>query len=128
MNRHGILRRLMTIDGPVEYLVAGQGAPLVAFHGALGNAESMAWFVRAFADDFRVIVPSVGDRWDPATVVRSVECVLDAEGVQNAAVFGISFGGLVAQAFLERRPQRVSRLILMSCPPLRRAASLLYHA
>lgn len=118
--------QLQTTDGAVDYLAAGDGEPLLAFHGALGNAESMEWFINAFARDFRVIVPSLGDRADPALVTRCVAAVLAAEGIRKASVFGISFGGLVAQLFLEQYPEQVRCLILMSCPPLRDSAAPLY--
>jgi len=117
---------LETPFGPVEYVAAGEGEPLLAFHGALGNAESMEWFVNSFARDFRVLVPSLGDRSDPAQIARCAAAILEAEGIEQASVFGISFGGLVAQAFLEHHPDQVRRIILMSCPPLRRAASFAY--
>lgn len=112
----------------LEYVAAGNGPALVAFHGAIGNAESMEWFIRAFSPRFRVIVPSLGQRNDVDDFCRSVADVLDAEGIETATVFGISFGGLIAQSFVRRHPTRVDRLILMSCGIPNPAAAWLFHA
>jgi pimeloyl-ACP methyl ester carboxylesterase len=112
--------------GDLHYLVAGDGPVLIAFHGALGNAESMRWFVSAFAGQFRVIVPSLGDTSDVDRFCDGVSSILDAENVHTAALFGISFGGLLAQAFVARHGRRVSRLILMSCGVTRRLSTVLY--
>ena len=51
---------------------------------------------------------------DQADVVAAV---LDALGVERVHAFvGASYGGMVALAFAERRPQRVERLIVISAP------------
>jgi pimeloyl-ACP methyl ester carboxylesterase len=82
----------------IEYVAAGRGPVLLAFHGAIGNADSMDWFVRAFASRFRVIVPSLGETYDVDEFCRRVDDVLEQEGVATGIVFGISFGGLLAQS------------------------------
>ena len=47
----------------------------------------------------------------------AVAAVLDALGVGRVHAFvGASYGGMVALAFAERRPQRVERLIVISAP------------
>lgn len=122
------LRVAGTPAGPLEYAAAGNGPVLLAFHGAIGNAESMEWFVRAFAPRFRVIVPSLGDSRDLDRFCAGVEAVLERENATRVTAFGISFGGLLAQGFVRRHPARVERLILMSCGAPRLASALLFGA
>jgi pimeloyl-ACP methyl ester carboxylesterase/DNA-binding CsgD family transcriptional regulator len=55
--------------------------------------------------------------WDVADIsfeawVRDLETVLDAAGIERAALLGLSQGAPVAIAFAARRPERVSHLIL----------------
>ncbi len=38
--------------------------------------------------------------------------VLDASGIERADVFGVSMGGMIAQEFVLRYPERVGKLIL----------------
>lgn len=117
-----------TEHGVIEYVASGRGPALLAFHGAIGNADSMAWFVRAFSSRFQVIVPSLGDTDDVDEFCRRVNAVLHQEQVSHAIVFGISFGGLLAQSFVRRHPERVDRLILMSCGAPRYAAASMFRA
>lgn len=117
---------LCTRNGDLQYVARGQGPALLAFHGAIGNAESMDWFVRTFSSHFRVLVPSLGQSDDVLNFCDRVERLLQHEGVESATVFGISFGGLLAQSFVRRHPMRVARLILMSCGIARRSSATLY--
>jgi len=44
---------------------------------------------------------------------RAIACVLDEIGAPSASVVGASYGGLVALAFTELFPERVSRLVIL---------------
>jgi 3-oxoadipate enol-lactonase/3-oxoadipate enol-lactonase/4-carboxymuconolactone decarboxylase len=61
-----------------------------------------------------------GHRPDPAlgfdNYLRQLDLVLDAAGLQRAALCGISFGGFVALRYAASRPTRVSALVLASAP------------
>jgi pimeloyl-ACP methyl ester carboxylesterase len=48
--------------------------------------------------------------------VRQLDAVLDAAGLQRAAICGVSYGGLVALRYAARSPERVSALVLASAP------------
>jgi pimeloyl-ACP methyl ester carboxylesterase len=48
--------------------------------------------------------------------VTQLRDVMDAAGVQQAALFGISFGGTVAARFAAEFPGRVTRLVIASSP------------
>lgn len=46
-----------------------------------------------------------------------IVAVMDAEGIERASIVGLSEGGLMAQVFAARYPQRVDRLVLVNSLP-----------
>jgi pimeloyl-ACP methyl ester carboxylesterase len=98
-----------------EYETAGRGREaMLLFHGAVGGAETMSALAEGFADEFRTIAPTVADVNTLDEVCDAASAILDREHVARAHVFGGSFGGLVAQALLKRRPAQVETLTLLS--------------
>jgi pimeloyl-ACP methyl ester carboxylesterase len=98
-----------------EYETAGRGREaMLLFHGAVGGAETMRALAEGFADEFRTITPTVADVDTLGEVCDAASAILDREHVARAQVFGGSFGGLLAQAFLKRRPAQVETLTLLS--------------
>ena len=106
----------LTIKGVEwEYLTGGRGPQTVLmFHGAVGGAETMQWLADALGDEYRTIVPTVAPVRTLDEVCDAASAILDREHVGRAVVFGGSFGGLVAQAFLKRRRRQVEHLVLLS--------------
>ncbi|HEX7317436.1 MAG TPA: alpha/beta hydrolase [Pyrinomonadaceae bacterium] len=98
-----------------HYVTGGRGEQTVLlFHGAVGGAETMRWFADAFEDEYRTIAPTVADVTTLEEACDAVSAILDREHVGRAVVFGGSFGGLVAQAFFQRRSAQVRDLVLLS--------------
>jgi pimeloyl-ACP methyl ester carboxylesterase len=98
-----------------EYASGGRGEQTIPlFHGAVGGAETMQWLAENFADEYRTIAPTVADVSRLEEVCDAASAILDREHVGRAVVFGGSFGGLVAQAFLKRRRRQVEHLVLLS--------------
>ena len=104
----------------------GSGAPVVLVPGIQGRWEWMQPAVDALAARCRVITFSFADEpsaeWTArgtgfAAYVEQVAQALDASGVQQAAICGVSYGGLIASAFALRYPGRVSGLVLVSALP-----------
>lgn len=103
--------------------VAGDGPPLVFLHGAYG----LTWdpFLDALAERFSVYAPehpgtTVGDPdgikpldtlWD---LVLYYDELFEQLGIQNPAVVGHSFGGMVAAELAACYPQRVRKLVLLN--------------
>jgi pimeloyl-ACP methyl ester carboxylesterase len=105
------------VIGGVEwhYATGGRGAQtLLMFHGAVGGAETMQLLADNFADEYRTIAPTIADVQTLDEVCDAASAILDREHVGRAIVFGGSFGGLVAQAFLKRRASQVEHLVLLS--------------
>ena len=105
----------------------GGGTPVVVIPGVQGRWEWMMPAIDALAQRCRVITfsladePSADGRFDESRgfwcYVEQVREALDAAGVNQAAICGVSYGGLIAAAFAARHPDRTSSLVLVSAPP-----------
>lgn len=97
-----------------RYATGGEGAQtLLLLHDAVGGAETMRMLAESFADECRTIAPTIADVQTLDEVCDALSAILDREHVGRAVVFGGSFGGIVAQAFLKRRPLQVEHLVLL---------------
>lgn len=111
-----------TACGPIEYAVQGEGPPVLVVHGAGGGydqgLEIMAPLV---ADGFRLVAVSrFGYLGTPlpadASAIAQAKahaCLLDALGIDAAAVVGASAGAPSALQFAARYPERTTRLVLL---------------
>jgi pimeloyl-ACP methyl ester carboxylesterase len=105
----------------IYYEEQGNGEPLLLIMGFTVSSVGWYWNIPAFAENFRTIAfdnRGVG-RSDKPDVPYSMAMfaddtagVLDALGIERAHVFGISMGGMIAQEFTLRYPQRVKTLTL----------------
>jgi pimeloyl-ACP methyl ester carboxylesterase len=114
----------------MQIVERGQGDPIVLIPGLQGRWEYVRPAVDALAEHYRVITFALAD--EPSAGVadgarsgktasihafaRHVEAVLDALGVRQAVICGISFGGLVALRFAAEYPERTRALVLVSTP------------
>ena len=100
---------------------SGTGAPLLLIMG-LGYSHEM-WHrtlpmvsahYRTILFDNRGVGKSDAPRgsYSIAQMADDTAAVLDAAGVANAHVFGLSMGGMIAQEFALKYPERVNRLVL----------------
>lgn len=102
--------------------VRGDGPPLLLLAGLWGQVQMWDELLPHLTG-FRTIAfdaPGIGQtempRW-PYTIPRLARFsagVLDAVGVKQADVLGVSLGGAVAQQLAWSRPDRVGRLVLAS--------------
>jgi len=105
----------------------GGGTPIVVIPGIQGRWEWMTPAIDALAQRCRVVTfsladePSCGGRFDEAhgfdCYVEQVCDALDTAGIREAAICGVSYGGLIAAAFAARHPTRTSSLLLVSALP-----------
>ncbi len=107
------LKRVNVAGQEWEYISAGQGErALLLLPGALAVADSTWITLPHHEERFRVIAPTYAPVPTMAELVDGIAGILDHEGIQEAAVSGGSYGGMVAQAFVRRHPDRTERLIL----------------
>jgi 2-hydroxy-6-oxonona-2,4-dienedioate hydrolase len=108
--------------GPIEVQQAGDGAPLLVIHGSGGgHDQGMAWTRPLVQQGVRVIAMSRfgylrtprPDDASPEAQADAHICLLDALGIDKAAVMGVSAGGPSAMQTAIRHPDRVSALVLV---------------
>src|SRR3954471_8232960 len=105
-------------------LTGPEGAPVVAFSNSIGTTLEM-WDrqVPALSDRYRCVRydtrghgrSPVVDR--PTTIedlADDLAGLLDALGIEQAHIVGLSLGGMTAQAFGARHPERAQSLVLMA--------------
>jgi pimeloyl-ACP methyl ester carboxylesterase len=110
------------VDGlSIAYQRVGSGPPLVLLHGFLFDSRAWRPQLEGLSDHFTVIAwdaPGAGSSSDPPDSFKTsdwVKCLaglLDVARVENAHILGLSWGGLVAQAFYRHYPSRARSLVL----------------
>ena len=113
-------------NAEMYYEVHGEGRPVVFAHGAGGNAASwwnqIPFFVargyRAITFDHRGFGRSAcaSEDFDPAEFPADLRAILDAEGVERAALVCQSMGGWTGLPAAMTMPERVSALALCGTP------------
>jgi pimeloyl-ACP methyl ester carboxylesterase len=117
-------RTVLTAFGPTHVVTCGapDAPPLVLLHGMCMGAPM--WFpnVAAWSQARRIYAPdTIGDfgrsfytqpARQPADYVSWLTDVLDALGVEQTDLLGLSYGGFVAATMAMHAPQRVRRLVL----------------
>ena len=97
-----------------EYIACGRGIQSVLIlPGLLGFGEMTFQHIQGLEEQYRVLVPSYPFSLPTmAQLVDGIAAILQGEGVSLTHVLGGSYGGMVAQVFVRRYPERVDRLVL----------------
>ena len=112
--------------GPVAHAEGGEGAPVLAIHGAGGGHDQGRLLAEAFLPEgYRWIAPSrFGYPGTPmpadastAAQADALAALLEARGIDRVAVIAISGGVPPALQFAARHPERVQALILLAPAP-----------
>ncbi|MBI3977945.1 MAG: alpha/beta hydrolase [Chloroflexi bacterium] len=109
-----------TVCGKVEYAMRGCGPTVLISHGA-GGGYDQGMLLARLVDGFQFIAPSrfgylrspLGDRTFQAQA-DAYAALLDALGIAQVAVMGVSIGGPSALQFALRYPDRCWGLVLVS--------------
>ena len=104
------------------YKEQGSGPPLLCIMGLGGNADWWSErFVFEMSEEFRLILPDnrgagrsdcPEEQWTIETNAADLKALLDELKIEKANVFGISMGGMIAQIFAIKYPEKVEKLVL----------------
>jgi pimeloyl-ACP methyl ester carboxylesterase len=105
----------------------GAGTPFLYLHSTLG--ESFRWlpFYQSWSQDFRVLVPThpgfgKSGGFEQIDTIEDMAFhyveLLDALGLDEVILGGVSLGGWIAAEFAVRWPERVKRLWIADAPGL----------
>jgi 3-oxoadipate enol-lactonase len=120
-------RQIEIAGRPFTWRQLGEGPPLLLINGyAATGADWDPGFLAALAESFEVICPD--NRGIGASelgegvltidgMAADLEALLDALGIERAAVVGWSMGGFVAQRLAARAPGRVAAMALLATDP-----------
>jgi pimeloyl-ACP methyl ester carboxylesterase len=110
----------------LAYEVLSEGDPLLFVHGLAYDRHGWGPLPHLLADEFQVVLfdnRGVGESDVPegpysvAQLAADAVAVLDAAGIEQAHVLGVSLGGYVAQEVALAFPDRVRKLVLGSTSP-----------
>jgi pimeloyl-ACP methyl ester carboxylesterase len=106
-------KQLIVGDTKWEYISCGQGEQtLLLLPGALSVGESTFPFITAFENEYRIIAPSYALSLSMTGLCKGISHILETQDLNQAHVFGGSYGGLVAQYFVRQYPGKARSLIL----------------
>jgi len=120
--KRGHMQKVRVNGLAVAYERAGSGPALVLLHGFSLDSRSWRPQLEGLSDSFTVIAwdaPGAGLSQDPPDSfgigdwADALASVLDAAGVRQAHLVGLSWGGLLAQEFSRRYPSRLRSLVLV---------------
>jgi len=113
----------------INYEVHGEGTPLVLAHGYTASLTMWRLQQQQFSAMHRLVIydmrghgdttaPADMDRYDiDRDYVADQLALMDHLGIERAIVGGLSMGGMIAQAFALRHPERVQALLLFDTGP-----------
>ena len=111
-------------DAEMDYIRFGSGDRILvmlpglgdALRSVKGTAGPMALMYRVFAKDFTVYAFSrknpIPEGYTTREMARDQAQAMDMLGIENADVFGVSMGGMIAQHLAADFPQKVGKLVL----------------
>ena len=108
--------KLVTNDIEINYTIKGEGDYLVLLHGAQGDATSFSNILDRLSEHFTVIAfdqrgsgkSSKPDmQYTMELLADDTACLMTALSIESAHILGVSLGGMIAQAFCIKYPNRV---------------------
>ena len=117
-----MLSKVKVQDMDIDYLSFGNGTKNLILiqglntRGIKGAGPSLAYMYRTFTKDYKVYLfdrrPIVHEGITVRDLAQDIAEAMDVLGIQNADVFGVSQGGMIAQYLAIDRPDLVNKLVL----------------
>ena len=111
-----------TRRGKIFVQEAGEGKPIIFIHGALLNSDLWLPQLDAFSHQFRCIAydlrghghsgPSRLVRYSTSVFAEDLFALVDALAIKRPILCGLSMGGMIAQIFTAKYPERARGLVL----------------
>jgi pimeloyl-ACP methyl ester carboxylesterase len=110
----------------IAYELRGAGTPIVMIHGAQGDQSMFAAMAKEFAANYRVLTfdqrgSGLSEKPDMpysmATFADDTAALMDHLKIPSAHIIGVSMGGMIAQEFALRHPNKVRSLVLGCTTP-----------
>ena len=120
------VRRLQYVGVEWQYRAAGDGTQgLLLLPGAVGDGDAYFTLLPLLSSTHRLLAIAYPPVDSLTALLDGLRYILDRERIDSTDIVGGSFGGLIAQAFLRRFPQRTRRIVLSATGPAKpeRAAS-----
>src|SRR3984957_13446688 len=127
MSENGFTSRTVGINGLTFHYTdwGGSGAPLGILDGLCGHARTWEHTAAALSDRYHVLAlvrRGHGDtdwaaRYGLSPMSADLLGFLDALGLAEVTLMGLSMGGLVSFVFAARHPERVTRAVIMDIGP-----------
>lgn len=126
--RHSVVEhRVVLGDDEIHYWEGGRGEETVVLLHGFGADALWQWYpqLRALSAHYRVIAPDLlwfgGSRSDTLNYsiehqAHAVHKLLDHLEVERVHIFGLSYGGMVADTLVASDPALVDRVVLVSSP------------
>ena len=112
---------------PTVIMSGGTGEPFIYLHSSLGESSLWLPFYQAFSKQYRVIVPThpgfgKSGGFDQIDTIEDMAFhyieLLDALGLEEVTLGGVSLGGWIAAEIAVRWPERVKKLWIAGAPGL----------
>lgn len=110
-------------DINMYYEIHGEGEPLVVINGGGADSKTQERSIPVFSPEFQMVIFDVrgAGQTDKPDIPYTLEMMADdvagllgVLGIDSAHIRGISMGGMIAQHFVIRHPEKVRSLILTS--------------
>jgi pimeloyl-ACP methyl ester carboxylesterase len=113
------IQTLRTGNKQLEYISTGNGKrTILLLPGGGQTAPSNFALIEALELKNRVVAPSVYNFGSINEFCQAMDLLLDHQAVDKVNIYGLSVGGLLAQSYLWRKPERVDSVILShACTP-----------
>lgn len=100
-----------------EYISCGRGKEtLLLLPGGGQTAQSNFQLINAFMDTYRVISPTIYDTDTIDEFCQSMNHILKTEKTGKVNLYGLSIGGMMAQSYIRRNKDKVTKLIISHSP------------
>jgi proline-specific peptidase len=107
----------------LAYEIHGEGYPLILLHGFAMYKEFWKWQVRELSKEFKIVTLDIRgcgktdhpvEPFSMGDLADDIRELLDYLNIEKTHLGGHSLGGMIAQHFALKYPNRLNKLILMS--------------